>query len=379
MKIILTALLQDWRPKLGAIAFALVLWWWIEGRIAMDRDVVLTIASSSEDLGTPKDFQLLIQAPKGWVLTSPMGDSPVSIALNGSNSELQSFATRQCAASFRTNFDPPPDQIEIKIPISPEQLDWLRPLDAELLLKNVAKGDQQLKELTFQRVKSETIQLTPRDIEVAGKPSEAWKVLKKELRFEPNTITVTGPQRAIEALRKQIDAAQMSTDDSPSELLSSFQIPEGTRRDVDRMQALHSDLLRQGISMDPPEVHVFAKIRLENPVSIPFNRNFEDLHIIPAAAMEAWVQGSYEPQPWVVEMPYVESKSGIIDQTWLNSHVLLVLPLNTLDTALSAEWNVRIEPHLIGLDYAEQRFYEEHMIIRPQTPGNDFIPYTKAL
>jgi len=378
MKTILTFLLKDWRTKLWAVAIAFVLWLWIEGRIAMDREVVLTIASSNQDLGTPKDFQLLIQAPKGWVLTSPMGGSPVSVWLNGSNSELQSFTTRQCAASFRASFDAPDDQIEIKIPISPEQLDWLRPLDAELLLKNVAKGDQRLKELTFQRVKSETIQLTPRDIEISGRPSAAWKVMRNELQFEPNTITVTGPQRAIEFLRAQIDAAQMSTDNSPSELLSGFQIPEGTRRDVDRMQALHADQLRQGISMDPPEVHVYAKVRLENPINIPLNRNFEDLHIIPAAAMGSWVQGSYEPQPWVVEMPYVESKYGIIDETWLNSHVLLVLPLNTLDTALSEEWNVRIEPHLIGLDYAEQRFYEEHMIIRPQTFGNDLIPYTKT-
>ena len=88
-------LINDWRRKLVALAIGFALWSWIEGRIAVEREVILSVASTSEDIGTPADFELLIQAPDGWVLTEPMIGQPITVWLNGSESELQSFATRQ--------------------------------------------------------------------------------------------------------------------------------------------------------------------------------------------------------------------------------------------------------------------------------------------
>jgi hypothetical protein len=78
-------------------------------------------------------------------------------------------------------------------------------------------------------------------------------------------------------------------------------------------------------------------------------------------------------------MPDVEDDDEIIDALWIAEHVVLVLPLNTLDDALDPERKVRIEAHIQGLESAEkQRFYSQHLIIRPLTPGNDLIPYSKV-
>ncbi len=373
-------LINDWRRKLVALAIGFALWSWIEGRIAVEREVILSVASTSEDIGTPADFELLIQAPDGWVLTEPMIGQPITVWLNGSESELQSFATRQCAASLKVDFSAPPaTQVSVTIPIGPEELDWLRPRDAELLLKNVPEDKKYLKELVFQRVKSETIQLSSRDIDLIGQPSDAWMVKRDELRFEPNTVTITGPQRAVTRLRMRIDAAKADPTGDPSRLLNTFEIPGGTRTNVNRMQSLHLDLQREGIRMDPPVVKVFADIRMRNPVSLTLNRAFDDLHILPATDMSAWSRGSWEPQPWVVEMPDVEGDDEVINEKWITDHVILVLPLHLLDTTLATELNVRIEPHIFGFESEEkQRFYEQHLIIRPQTPGGDLIPYSKS-
>ena len=378
MKSILTFLLHDWRRKCLALLFAFGLWWWIDSLIAIDREIILTVVSTTENIGTPDENQLLIQVPPGWVLTDPMSKQPVAVWLKGSKSQLQSFATRQCAASYEVSFSALEDQISVTIPLSPGQLDWLRPNDAKLLLKDVSEDKNFLKELTFQRVKTETMTLASSDIEVVGEPSEAWMVLKNELRFEPNVVTLIGPQRAMTRLRKKMEDVQSGPAGGSSELLSAFEIPAGTRGNVHRVQSLSKHWQRQGIRMEPSQVHVFAQARLKSPVSIQLNLTFEDLHIMPAAAPEAWVKGSWEPQPWVVEMFDVEDNDEIIDGAWIDEHVVLVLPLNTLDDALDPERKVRIEAHIQGLETAaEQRFYAEHLIIRPLTPGNDLIPYSR--
>lgn len=379
MKSVLTFLLQDWRRKLLALLIAFGLWWWIDSRIAIDREVILTVVSTTENIGTPNENELLIQAPAGWVLTDPMIGQPIAIWLKGSKSELQSFSTRQCAASLEVSFSAQEDQVSVNIPISPEQLDWLRPNDAQLLLKDVPDEKNFLRELTFQRVKTETMTLSSRDVEVVGEPSEAWMVLKDELRFEPNVITLIGPQRAMTRLRNKIKDVQSGSSSDSSELLNAFEIPDGTRGNVHRVQSLNKYWQRQGIRMEPSQVHVFAQVRLESPVSIQLIFTFEDLHIMPTANPGTWVKGSWEPQPWVVEMPDVADNDEIIDDAWIKEHVVLVLPLNTLDDALDPERKVRIEAHIQGLETAEkQRFYAEHLIIRPLAPGNDLIPYSRV-
>jgi hypothetical protein len=379
MKSVLNFLLQDWRRKLVALLIAFGLWWWIDSRIAIDREIILTVVSTTENIGTPNENELLIQAPQGWVLTDPMIGQPIAIWLKGSKSELQSFSTRQCAASLKVGFSAQEDQVSVNIPVSPLQLDWLRPNDAQLLLKDVAEDKNFLKTLTFQRVKSESMTLSPRDIEIVGEPSDAWMVVKEELRFEPNVINLIGPQRAMTRLRNKMEDVQNDTAGSSSELLSAFEIPDGTRGNVHRVQTLNKYWQRQGIRMEPAQVHVFAPVRLESPVSIQLNFTFEDLHIMPMANPGTWVKGSWEPQPWVVEMPDVEDNDEIIDDAWIHEHVVLVLPLNTLDDALDPERKVRIEAHIHGLETAEkQRFYAEHLIIRPLAPGNDLIPYSRV-
>jgi hypothetical protein len=355
------------------------LWWWIDSLIAIDRKVFLTVASTSENIGTPSESQLLIQAPPGWVLTDPVIEQPIAVWLKGSKSELQSFSTRQCAASYKARFVAQEDQVTISIPINPKQLAWLRPNDAELLLKDVAEEKNLLKELTFQRVKTETITLSSNDITVTDKPSDAWIVLEDELRFEPNVITLTGPQRAMTRLRNKMEDVQTDPGVTSSDLLTPFVIPKATRGNVHRVQELNKYWKSQGIRMNPPKVDVFAPVRLESPTSINLNFTFEDLHIMPAANPEVWQKGSWEPQTWVVEMPDVEDDDEIIDALWIAEHVVLVLPLNTLDDALDPERKVRIEAHIQGLESAEkQRFYSQHLIIRPLTPGNDLIPYSKV-
>ena len=370
MKRIPALLLFDWRRKLIALGIAFLLWSWIEGRIAVDREVVLTVAFSNEAVGTPNDFELMVQAPEGWVLTEPMVGSPVSIPLRGSESELQSFTNRQCAASFVANFQARSDQAEVTVPVSPTALSWLRPGDAALLLEAEEEIPSGLRELKFERVKTSVRRLESSDISVQGNPSPAHVVLGDALRFEPDTISLTGPQSHVDSLIAALDASGEEGLSGGPRLLSVFHLPEGTRVDSHRYLDLNTEWQRRGIRMDPSRVHVFATVRLKDPIHIRINPAPEQLHVLPAddeASNGPWDLMPWEPGTWIVEMPHIEA-SERISESWVRDHVQFFLPMNTLTSDSLDGTRLRVEAHLVGLTDTElQQYLEHHLIIRPET------------
>jgi len=378
MKPFLAFLMKDWRRKLGAIAIALALWSWIEGRIANDADLTLKIAFTTEDIGTPDDFQLLIQAPPGWVLTDPPIGSSLTIWVNGSKSEIQSFTTKQCAANFVANFIPDEEDNLYTVDVSPEELDWMRPGDAQMLLGDIPESQKMLKQLVFERVKTATVSLTPSEVQVDGTPSEAHEVRSEQLRFTPNTVTLTGPQATLDSLLAEIAEAHSAVGEIlNSALLEDLQVPEGTRIDISQSAGLNQRWVRKGIKMNPPLVLVDAMVRLKDPIRIQFNPTLENIHVTRtngSAAADIW-ELAWEPEPWWVSLPHVES-DRLISETWVQEHVRLFVPLHTLnpDDVLTSQ-KVRIEAHIVGIeDSDDQSFFEQHLVIGPEEGSdNDMI------
>lgn len=379
MKSFFALLFSDWRRKLVAIAIALALWTWIEGRIAHDAEVVLRVAFTTEDIGTPDDFQLLIQSPPGWVLTEPAVGDPITVWIHGSKSQVQSFKTKQCAANFLATFMPDEEKNLVTVDVVPEQLDWMRPGDAKLLLDNISEGKQELKQLVFERVKTATIGLTPREVLVDDQSSEAHEAKSGDLRFTPNTITLTGPQAALDSLLAEVDASYSATgEQNNSQLLTMLKIPKGRRDDVSQELGLNDRWKNKGIRMEPEFVLVDVMVRLKAPGSIPFTPSIDDLQIIyptdPAAA-DDWELGVWEPGTWSVSLPDVEDKS-FLTLSWVQEHVKLFVPLHNLDSGSDLpSQKVRIEAHIVGFqDPDEQSFFEQHVVIAPpEGSDNDMI------
>lgn len=378
MKPFFVSLFSDWRRKLVAVAIALALWSWIEGRIANDDDVILTIAFTTEDIGTPNDFQLLIQAPPGWVLTEPAIGDLIKVVIHGSKSQVQSFKSQQCAANYVANFIPDEDSILQTVKVLPEQLDWMRPGDAKLLLDNVSDGQKELKRLVFERVKTATVALTPSEVMVNGKPSEAHEVKTEQLHFTPNTVTLTGPQASLDSLLAEVAEAHSADGElNNSELLEILEIPQGTRVDRSLALGLHLRWVNRGIVMEPRKVLVEAMVRLKDPISIQFNPTLEGLQVIrPAdpAAADLW-ELAWEPEPWWVRLPHVEN-NRLISDAWVQEHVKLFVSLHSFTTDGNlASRKVRIEAHIIGIeDPVDQSFFEQHLVIGPKEGSdNDMI------
>jgi hypothetical protein len=379
MKSFFAIIFSDWRRKLVAVAIALALWSWIEGRIAYDDDVILKIGFTTEDIGTPDDFQLLIQAPPGWVLTEPAIGDQIKVVIHGSKSQVQSFKSQQCAANYVANFIPDEDSILQTVKVLPEQLNWMRPGDAKLLLDNISDGQQELQKLVFERVKTATVALTSSEIMVDGSPAEAHVVRTEQLQFSPNTVTVTGPQASLDNLLIEVSEAHSSKGQlNNSELLNILKIPDGTRNDVSQTLGLHPRWLRRGIRMEPTEVTVKAMVRLKAPFSSAFNPNREDLLVIPPedpAAANLWELGDWEGETWSVTLPHVEN-DHLISDAWIQEHVRLFVSLRSFTTeGTLTSRKVRIEAHIVGIeDPADQSFFEQHLVIGPvQGSDNDMI------
>ena len=371
--------LEDWRRKLLALGIAILIWSFVEGQIAIEDEVQLTLVVAEGEISTPEEFHLLVQAPEGWILTSPAAGESIPVRFRGSASELTEFRGNQCAASIRVAFTAEPNQDLYEYPLTPEDLDWMRPGDAAFLLQDV-QGAQQLQSLTFERLDEQVVVLSFREVPVEGIPSSAHEAQPDEMSFEPSQVTLRGPKFAIEQLQARIEETHAASGElQNAELLRTLRIEGNTRSDIRANLSLHEDLARLGIRMEPALVKVRLPIRLKNPTSIRWLPEASDLIILPAddeASNGPWTPSDWIPTQWVAEMPDVESDTDI-NLAWIRDHVSLILPMRNLTSASLDQEDLRIEVHLTGLNDREFRFYREHLTIKPVEPESATVKVTR--
>lgn len=371
--------LTDWRRKLLALGIAFLIWSWVEGQIGIDQEIPLTLVAMDSEVRTPNDFELLVDTPEGWILTQPAPGEPVRIKLHGSSTEITDFRAQQCAASIRVRLDADPNQDLVDFPVTPKDLDWMRPSDAAYLLAGV-NGTQQLQKLTFERLTETVVVLSPREVEVLGAPSETHVARVEEMTFEPSQVTLTGPKFAMDQLAAQIDAAHTTGGalDS-SALLSPLQVDSQTRSDIRPSLSLSPVLNRLGISMDPPRVRVVLPIRLRDPETWTWVPDSADLKILEAddsLSNGPWTVEPWATTEWIAELPDVGAGLELNGQ-WIREHVALMLPMHTLTADSLDRESLRIEARLFGLEPDELHFYQQHLRIRPLVADSATVTVTR--
>ncbi|MGB0953720.1 MAG: hypothetical protein ACPG31_10875 [Planctomycetota bacterium] len=372
--------LEDWRRKLLALGIAILIWSWVEGQIAVDEEIQLSLVVGNSEERTPEDFQLLVHPPDGWVLTSPAEGELIPIRLHGSASELTDFRGNQCAASIRIVFNADPNQDRFEYQVTPDKLDWMREGDAAFLLKGV-QGAQQLQSLTFERLDDYLVVLSHLEVPVQGTPSTAHDARTDMMEFEPSQVTLSGPKFAIEQLKLKIDGVRTGrTELLNSSLLRPLRIEEEARSDIRAMLSLHDDIARLGIQMDPPMIRAKLPIRLKEREPERWTPEVSDLIIISADDEKSrgpWTYGSWVPSAWQVSMPDVEVESEL-SRAWIREHIHLILPMNTLTADSLDEVDLRIEAALFGLNPTEHAFYSKHLIIEPVDPKSATVKVTRT-
>ncbi|MDP6963587.1 MAG: hypothetical protein QGF46_05410, partial [Planctomycetota bacterium] len=259
MNKILRVFTDDWVRKLIAVLFAVVLWLDVQGRIAIEREIKLNVTTlSALGLGE-NDFSLRIKAPEGWKLTSPTSGESVSIWLRGSSNELQDFTARQCAASIDVHFEADNTQHRIDYSLSPSDLNWLRPSDAQYLLNSVNRA-QPLQKLTFERVTESVHVLDAHDISIIGAPAATHVADLANAQFTNHSqVTLSGPKFAMDRLQADLASAN---DAQSSGLLSPLHIAPKTRQDIRGRLHLSEQWRDAGVRMAPPQIDLNLPVRL---------------------------------------------------------------------------------------------------------------------
>lgn len=369
-------LVADWRRKLVALFFAVLLWGWLVGRIEVERDVLLRVGVAAADGATPEEFELLVQVPDGWALIDPEPGTAIPIHLVGTPSMLQDFTARQCAARIQAAFNAAPDQDRIDLALTPGDLDWLRPNDAAYLLRNVDRP-QELRQLSFERVLERDLVLTQREQPVIGEPSSVHMLHPEEMTFTPTQVNIRGPKSAVTSLIAEIDAAY-TAEGNRVDLLSPLVVPPNTRGDISAVVHLHSDLADLGLRMDPPDLLVSLPVRLAQPVRVEWLPSPTALNTLsPPADAGEWTVEPWTPTTWVAVLPDLPTGSSVVTEAWVREHVVLVLPLNTLGPDSLDRTELDLVPVLTGLSPEEQRSFAGELLIEPLDPDGWTVIVTR--
>lgn len=371
-------LLSDWRRKLVALFFAVLLWGWLIGRIEVERDLLLRVAVTASDGITPNENELLVQVPKGWALITPEPDTAISIHLVGTPSVLKDFTARQCAARFQAVIPAGTTQDRIDISITPDKLDWMRPNDAAYLLDKV-DGRQELQVLTFERVMEKNWILTASEQPVRGQPSPVHELHPEEMRFTPNQVRLRGPKSVMTELMNQLDAAHSADGDIDHfDLLSSLTVESIARGDIRAVVHLHPSLSEKGLRMDPENVQVTLPVRLAQPVTIGWLPSPDALQVLQAPAESGdWIVEPWTPTEWTAVLPDLPTGTSDVTETWVREHVVFVLPQNILGPESLDRTELTLVPVLTGLTPNDHRFYSANLEIEPLDPDGWTVTVTR--
>ena len=363
MNKIVSVFTDDFIRKIVAVVCAVTLWFQVQGLIAVDRQVKFDVTTLSQQNLGANNFTLRVKSPTGWKLTSPAAGDTVSIWFRGSNSELQDFTARQCAASIDAHFDADTTQDRIDFSISPSDLDWLRPGDAEYLLKEVNRA-QPLQKLTFERVTEIVHVLTTNDVRVAGVAASTHKVDVAGARFiNHSQVTLSGPKFAMDRLQQRLNS---SIETSASGLLSPLRVANNTRQDVHPRLHLADEWQEAGINMSPRQIDLSVPVRLKQSAKFVFLPSANDLQILHSTnSAEEWQVRPWEPTQWIAELPNVSATDVNINAQWISDHVVLLLPVNSLSVDSLDSTSLKVEAALVGFDdESDLIYFQQNMRIR---------------
>ena len=366
MNKIVSLITGDIIRKLVALACAFLLWYQVQGSIAVDRQVKFDVTTLSQQGLGQSNLTLRINPPDGWKLTQPSSGDTISIWFRGSNSELQNFTARQCSASIDVHFDVDGTQHRIDFTVSPSDLDWLRPADAQYLLKTVNRA-QPLQKLTFERITESVHVLNAHDITVVGAAASTHLVDVKSSRFiNHSQVTLTGPKFAMDLLQKNIDD---QSDGALSHLLSPLRLASNTRQDVHPRLHLADEWQAAGIRMSPRQIDVIVPVRLKQSAKFVWLPAGNDLQILHTEdSVGAWQVRPWEPTQWVAELPNVsatDARATVVNAQWISNHVVLLLPLNNLSIDSFSGTSLKVQAALVGFeDPDDLQFYQQNMRIR---------------
>lgn len=373
-------LLFDWRRKLLAVGIAFLIWSWVEGQISSNREVSLSLLVSGSDIPESNNLYLSVEVPDGWVLTEPSIGEAVPITLHGTDSEYGDFISRQCTATLSVDFEVDPIQDIVDYPITPKDLDWTRPSDAAFLLNGV-KGGQQFQNLTFQRIQTKVLSPTAREVAIVGNPSKAHDAKLAEIKFLPSQITLTGPKEAMQKLTGQIDDAHSPTGSLEySGLFASMTLSGNERNTVTKSLRLAEEWSLRGIHMEPEQILLELPVRLAQVKPFDWLPDVEDLKVLHAddlASRGPWTMEAYVPTQWYIERSDIESDFKVT-QSWVDEHVVLLVPMNTLTEDSLDRTILPVKAHLFNFDNAdEEEFFRKHLVIRAFDPESATVTVTR--
>ncbi|MFT7517597.1 MAG: hypothetical protein ACI84O_001392, partial [Myxococcota bacterium] len=376
MNKIVSLFTSDLIRKLVAIGFAFMLWFYVQGMINVDRQVKFDITTLSQTALGTNSFTLRVKAPEGWKLTSPASGDTVSIWFRGAQSELQDFTARQCSASINVHFDADSTQHRIDVNVAPSDLDWLRPGDAQYLLKNVNRA-QSLQKMTFERVIESVHVLNSFDITIVGEAASTHRVETQSTRFNNHSqVTLSGPKFSMDSLLQQIDPEDPNNPMLKSSgLLSPLRVAANTRQDVQPRLHLADKWRKAGIRMNPPHIDVSVPVRLKQSAKFVWLPVAADLQVLDDDANAGlWQVQLWEPTQWIAELPSVSATDVDINAQWISDHVILILPMNAL-SANSLELNkIRVQAILVGFDNDDDhRYFQKNIRIRALQPDDAMV------
>lgn len=366
--------LHDLGRKALALVIAVFVWWRVALSIAVTQSHNFQVIQVAET-GTPVDHSLEIEAPEGWLLVTPRSGSSSPIRFKGTVDDLTDFFELQCAATYKAIFNAGDSDDNFTINVTPEELEWLRPSNAKVLLSEVGEqkageqkaGEQKLT-LEFERAGTYHLPLAPGHVDIVGSPRDSFEVVRDGIVFDPNGVTLSGPVsevRGIEQLTQKGD------------LLTKLQIPIDAAQDMRRILRLSDTARANGLVMVPEVISVVVPIRANYPLAdtgwAPRESAFHMVGTPPSAPAEglAWTfdpptgawRVNYRPEPGLTLSP------RDITDDFLHQHVQFLLPLNLLPTDALDGASLTLEVKIVSGDLfetvEERRLLERSLHLAP--------------
>jgi len=197
----------------------------------------------------------------------------------------------------------------------------------------------------------------------------------------PSQITLTGPKLAMQRLNEQIDDTYSAGGTLETSGLFASMTLNGNERDtVTKSLRLDDRWTSRGISMDPERVMLELPVRLRQVKRFEWLPDATDLIALPAndlASNGPWTMEAWEPTRWVAELPDVESDIELNAQ-WIEAHVELLLPMNTLNVNSLDRTPLPVKAHLFNFDNSEEEiFFRKHLVIHAKDPDSATVTVTR--
>ncbi len=371
MSVLHRIFVYDWRRKLLALALGFGLWWYVDGLLAHDRSVSLRVVAVDEPV-TPDFGTLALRVPAGWTLVEPRDGSSIQVWLRGSHSSLENFTGRQFAAY--SEIQPPASArlgADLTASLRPEDFVWLRQEEARQLLAGV--GGPQVFDFRLQRVLRRTLPLGHHLLDLRGATAPEYEVMPWDARFDLSQATLTGPQSVVEEAFAEEERAAADLD-HPASLFEPLDLDATVRRDVSVALRLAEPWRARGLALEPNWVRVTVPVRQRAHSAHEWTPPLEVLHSDPPR----WQVPAYAAR-WRANLRYEVLPPSVNFGTWVEEHVVLLLPLTRLTGEALQQREVRVEWTLIEVDDPDERLsILDALSLEPVDPEDATVSVTRS-